>query len=125
MWYYPRAQPHGRAARQRLAVVGSQRRDLPRAVRPGVRARDDPEDVVVVQRDVPLDEGVAVRQGVAADPAERGLVVRVHVAVPVRRAGVPLRAAHQHERRRHPGDRPGLLRGQQLLRHAERGRAVH
>ena len=86
---------HG--VRQRPAVVLQQEPVLAVGVDAHVRTRHDPQHVVVVQRDVPLNVGRPVLDDVVDVAAQGRGVDRVDVAVPVGRAVVAHRAAHHHQ----------------------------
>ena len=83
--------------RKRAAVILQQQPVLLVGVHADVRARHDPQHVVVVERDVPLDVGGAVLDDVVDVAAQGCGVDRVNVAVPVGGAAVAHRAAHHHQ----------------------------
>ncbi len=66
---------------------------------PAVTLRHDPEHVVVVEGDVPLEITGRVVQQVVLETPQRRLVDGVYVPVPRRRSAVGHRVAHEHEPR--------------------------
>ena len=78
------------------AVVAAQLLHLFRRVRPQVAAGHHPEDVVVVEGEVPLHVAGAALADVLGVAHDRGAVAGGEVPVPARRAVIAHRAAHEH-----------------------------
>ena len=87
------------AAGQRLPGILIQAAVLFVRVRSAVAFRYDPEHVVVVEGDVPLEVSGRVVQQVVLKTPKRRLVDGVYVPVPRRRPAVGHRVAHEHETR--------------------------